>query len=77
MRFLAQTRVEVYRGRSACIPSAAPAGAGPCALLVVTHGTNIQALAGGSNPESAEIVVVAAGADGAIREVGRIPVPER
>jgi phosphohistidine phosphatase SixA len=50
---------------------------GPGTLLVVTHGANIQALTGGGNPASGEIVVVAAGADGTIREVGRIPVPER
>jgi len=49
---------------------------GPGTLLVVTHGANIQALTGGGNPESGEIVVVATGADGAIREVGRIPVPK-
>ena len=40
-------------------------------------GANIQALTGGGSPDSGEIVVVAAGADGAIREVGRIPVSER
>jgi phosphohistidine phosphatase SixA len=50
---------------------------GPGTLLVVTHGANIQALTGGGNPASGEIVVVSAGADGTIREVGRIPVPER
>jgi phosphohistidine phosphatase SixA len=50
---------------------------GPGTLLVVTHGANIQALTGGANPESGAIVVVSAGADGAIREVGRIPVPKR
>jgi phosphohistidine phosphatase SixA len=50
---------------------------GPGNLLVVTHGANIQALTGGASPESGEIVVVTAGADGAIREVGRIPVPKR
>jgi hypothetical protein len=50
---------------------------GPGTLLVVTHGANIQALTGGGNPGSGEIVVVSAGADGTIRELGRIPVPER
>jgi broad specificity phosphatase PhoE len=50
---------------------------GPDTLLVVTHGANIQALTGGYNPTSGEIVVVRADADGAIREVGRIPVPAR
>jgi phosphohistidine phosphatase SixA len=47
---------------------------GPETLLVVTHGANIQALAG-SHTVSGEIVVVAATPDGAIREIGRIPVP--
>jgi hypothetical protein len=46
-------------------------------LLVVTHGANIQALTGGGNPDSGEIVVVAADANGTIREIGRIPVPKR
>jgi phosphohistidine phosphatase SixA len=50
---------------------------GPGNLLVVTHGANIQALTGGGNPDSGEIVVVAADADGTVREVGRIPVPKR
>ena len=49
---------------------------GPGTLLVVTHGANIQALIG-YNPASGETVVVAAEADGAIREVGRIPVVSR
>jgi phosphohistidine phosphatase SixA len=44
-------------------------------LLVVTHGANIQALTG-RNPASGEIVVVAAGS-GPLRQIGRIPVPER
>jgi phosphohistidine phosphatase SixA len=47
---------------------------GPETLLIVTHGANIQALVG-FNPASGEIVVVAAAPDGAIREIGRIPVP--
>jgi phosphohistidine phosphatase SixA len=47
---------------------------GPETLLIVTHGANIQALAG-FNPASGEIVVVAAAPDGAIREIGLIPVP--
>jgi phosphohistidine phosphatase SixA len=50
---------------------------GPGNLLVVTHGANIQALTGGGNPDSGEIVVVAADANGTIREIGRIPVPKR
>ena len=47
---------------------------GPETLLIVTHGANIQALTG-SNPASGEIVVAAVTRDGAIREIGRIPVP--
>jgi len=43
---------------------------GPGMLLVVTHGASIAALTG-YNPASGEIVVV----DGALREIGRIPVP--
>jgi phosphohistidine phosphatase SixA len=50
---------------------------GPDTLLVVTHGANIQALTGGYNPASGEIVVVKADASGTIREIGRIPVPAR
>ena len=46
------------------------------ALLVVTHGANIRALTGVS-PAQGEIVVVAAGADGSIEPVGRIPPPGR
>jgi len=48
---------------------------GPTNLLVVTHGANIQALTGGYNPAAGEIVVVAGGSGGRVREVGRIPVP--
>jgi phosphohistidine phosphatase SixA len=48
---------------------------GPETLLVVTHGANIQALTG-SNPASGEIVAAAVTPDGAIREIGRIPVPK-
>ena len=48
---------------------------GPETLLIVTHGANIQALTG-SNPASGEIVVAAVTPDGAIREIGRIPVPK-
>jgi phosphohistidine phosphatase SixA len=46
---------------------------GPGALIVVTHGANIQALTG-QNADSGEMVVVRAEA-GAVVEVGRIPVP--
>ena len=49
---------------------------GPGTLLVVTHGANIQALIG-YNPASGETVVVAAEAEGVVREVGRIPVASR
>jgi phosphohistidine phosphatase SixA len=48
---------------------------GPGTLLIVTHGANIQALTGYS-PASGEVVVVAAGPDGTLREAGRIPVPK-
>lgn len=48
---------------------------GPANLLVVTHGANIQALTRGYHPASGEIVVVAGGAGGAVREIGRIRVP--
>ena len=49
---------------------------GPGTLLVVTHGANIQALTG-YNPAAGEIVVVGAGPDAILREVGRVPVPRR
>ena len=42
---------------------------GPGTLLVVTHGENIAALTG-RTPATAEIVVVAPGAGGALREIG-------
>ena len=45
---------------------------GPGVLLVVTHGENIRALTGRS-PATAEIVVVAPGGDGALREIGSLP----
>jgi phosphohistidine phosphatase SixA len=51
--------------------------AGPGPLLVVTHGANIQALTGGPNPASGEIVVVAHVNGAALREIGRIPPPRR
>jgi hypothetical protein len=47
---------------------------GPETLLIVTHGANIQALTG-SNPASGEIVAAAVTPHGAIREIGRIQVP--
>ncbi len=50
---------------------------GPGVLLVVTHGENIQALTG-RTPATAEVVVVAARADGTLREIGALlPVPVR
>ena len=49
---------------------------GPGTLLVVTHGANIRALTG-ANPAEGEIVVVAAGSDRTIREIGRIPAANR
>ncbi len=49
---------------------------GPGTLLAVTHGANIQALTG-YNPGAGEIVVVTPQADGALHEIGRLPVPQR
>ena len=48
---------------------------GPGSLLVVTHGANIQALVGGTNPAQGEIVVVKPGGEGGLREIGRLPLP--
>ena len=45
---------------------------GPGVLLVVTHGENIAALTG-TSPAPAEIVVVAAADDAALRVIGSIP----
>jgi broad specificity phosphatase PhoE len=49
---------------------------GPGVLLVVTHGENIRALTGRS-PATAEIVVVAPGADGTLREIGSLTAQAR
>lgn len=49
---------------------------GPGSLLVVSHGENIRALAG-VNLASGELVVVRAEGGGALRVVGRLPVPAR
>jgi len=49
---------------------------GPGVLLVVTHGENIHALTG-RTPATAEVVVVAAGGDGALREIGALSPPTR
>jgi broad specificity phosphatase PhoE len=70
---LTDRRAELTQGARAVIRD----WKGPGALLVVTHGANIQALTGGYNPASGEIVVVSAKADGTVREIGRLPVPER
>lgn len=68
---LSQQRQSLTQGARAVVGS----WEGPTNLLVVTHGANIQALTGGFNPASGEIVVVRGEAGGAVREVGRIPVP--
>ena len=49
---------------------------GPGVLLVVTHGETIRGLTGQS-PTAAEIVVVAPGGDGTLREIGSIGAPSR
>lgn len=49
---------------------------GPGTLLIVTHGANIQALTG-YNPGAGELVVVAAGAGKALRQIGNIPIQRR
>ena len=49
---------------------------GPGVLLVVTHGENIRALTGRS-PATAEIVVVAPGAGGTLREIGSLAAQAR
>lgn len=50
---------------------------GPGALLVVTHGFTIRALVGGGIAGTSEAVVVAADAQGALREIGRVPLAGR
>ena len=47
---------------------------GPGTLLVVTHGSNIQALIG-RNPASGETVVVTVRGDGNLHELGSLLVP--
>lgn len=49
---------------------------GPGALVVVTHGENIAALVGRS-PATAELLVVAAGPDGTVREIAAVQTPLR
>jgi len=56
--------------------SAINAWRGPGTLLIVTHGANIAALTGGPNPSSGEIVVVSS-KGGALRELGRLPIPRQ
>ena len=70
----------VLRDRRAELAAAARAvigrWRGPGALVVVTHGENIRALTGRS-PATAELVVVALGADGQVREIGAVLTPPR
>jgi broad specificity phosphatase PhoE len=49
---------------------------GPGALVVVTHGENIAALVGRA-PATAELLVVAAGRDGTVREIAAVQTPSR
>jgi phosphohistidine phosphatase SixA len=69
---LSERRAELTAGARALIAR----WRGPGTLVVVTHGENIAALTGRS-PATAELVVVASGSDGAVREVGAVltPVP--
>jgi len=71
--FILRDRREALRdgGRAAVA-----AWRGPGVLLVVTHGENIHALTG-RTPATAEIVVVAAGEDGALREFGALSLAAR
>jgi broad specificity phosphatase PhoE len=70
--------VYVLRERRASIVADARAALarwrGPGALVVVTHGETIAALTGRS-PATAELVVVAVGRDGAVREVEAVETP--
>jgi phosphohistidine phosphatase SixA len=69
------SNVKVFQSRSAALTSGARQiirrWKGPGALLVVTHGVNIEALTG-VNPAQGEIVVVKAEPGGRIRAIGRI-----
>jgi phosphohistidine phosphatase SixA len=50
---------------------------GPGTLLVVTHGATIRALLDGTNPATAEAVVVKPSAGGSLVEVGRLRLAPR
>ena len=67
---LSDRRAELTQGARRLIAS----WRGPGSLLVVTHGSNIQALTGRS-PASAEVLVVSAQADGSLREIGSLAPP--
>ena len=67
---LSDRRAELAAGAKALIGR----WRGPGALVVVTHGENIRALTG-RTPATAELVVVAIGADGSVREVGAVLTP--
>lgn len=67
---LSERRAELAAGARALIAR----WRGPGTLLVVTHGENIGALTGRS-PSTAELVVVAAGADGSVRELAAVLTP--
>ena len=69
---LSEKRTELARGARAVIAQ----WRGPGTLLVVTHGENIRALVG-RTPATAELVVVAAAADGSVRELAAVLTPER
>ena len=69
---LSDRRAQLADGARAVIRS----WKGPGALLVSTHGANIAALTGGTNPDSGEIVVVKGGAGATFQEIGRIPPPK-
>src|SRR6187402_708521 len=67
---LSERRGELSAGARALIAN----WRGPGVLLVVTHGANIAALTG-RNPATAELVVVAAAADGTVRELAAVQTP--
>jgi len=67
--FLLRDRREALREGARAVVAA---WRGPGVLLAVTHGENIHALIG-RTPGTAEVVVVAAAADGTVREIGAVP----
>jgi broad specificity phosphatase PhoE len=69
---LSEKRTELASGARAVIAK----WRGPGTLLIVTHGENIRALVG-RTPATAELVVVAASADGGVRELGAVLTPAR